>query len=52
VKQTANGNYLWLVLLAFFLVLPAVNSFTHKTEPQKPFETNVESAEADLPHRK
>lgn len=50
-KQTANGNYLWLVLLAFFLIVPIVNAMK---EPDKPgaFQTSVETAVEIPPKRK
>lgn len=49
-RNTINGNYLWLVLVVF-LILPVVNAFTGKDAPVRPFQTAVEQA-IDLPGKR
>lgn len=51
-RQTAKGNYLWLVLLVFVVIMPIVNAMTRPVTVQ-PFETAIEQpSDIDLPIKK
>ena len=43
-KQTANGNYIWLVLLVFFIIVPVVNAFTKRDEGPQSWQAQTETA--------